>query len=382
MIYLDNAATSFPKPDCVYSEVNRCLREFCANPGRGGHKLSIKAGIAVTEARDAISKLFSIQNPMHLCFAKNATEALNIAIKGIAVPGCHIITTIMEHNSVIRPLRTLERDMGVEISIVKGYGLGEIDPYDIKKEIKKNTKLIVCTLSSNVNGIIMPVAEIGRIAKEAGVKFLVDASQGAGSINIDVNNFNVDMMAFPGHKGLMGPQGTGCLYVKEGIVIKPIMEGGTGSNSQYQYQPEEMPDLLESGTLNTPGIVGLGSGVKYILHRGVSEISEYKSRLVKMLYDGFGNIPGVIQYSIPDKGRNSGIVAINLAGMDSTEVSYILDRDFDIYTRAGLHCSPGAHSFFGTQRRGIVRFSVGCLNTASDILNAIEAVERISRYSL
>ena len=341
--------------------------------------LSVKAGMAVVETRDVICKLFHINNPMRLCFSKNATEALNMAIKGIATPGCHIITTGMEHNSVMRPLKTIERDIGVELTIVSGNELGEIEPDAIKKEIKSNTVLIVCTLSSNVNGIIMPIREIGRIANEAGVKFLVDASQGAGSLAVDVENQNIDLLAFPGHKGLLGPQGTGCLYVKDGIILKTLIEGGTGSNSEYLYQPEVMPDLLESGTLNTPGIVGLGCGARYIEERGVAEIGEYKHRLVKLLVEGFESIPGIKLYSVADKKRNSGIVSINMAGLDSTELSYILDKEYGIEVRAGLHCAPGAHRILGTETRGVVRFSVGCLNTESDIMSTIDAVERISR---
>ena len=379
MIYLDNAATSFPKPDCVCREMDRCMREYCANPGRGGHMLSVKAGMAVVEARNVICNLFHITDPMRLCLAKNATEALNMAIKGIATPGCHMITTGMEHNSVIRPLRTLERDLGVELSIVTGNELGEIEPDIIKKEIRNNTVLIICTLSSNVNGIIMPISEIGHIAREAGVNFLVDASQGAGSLIVDIKNQNIDLLAFPGHKGLMGPQGTGCLYVKEGITLKPLMEGGTGSNSGYPYQPEVMPDLLESGTINTPGVVGLAWGARYVSERGVAEIGEYKNHLVQMLFYGFSYIPGIINYSVADRSRNSGIVAINLANLDSTELSYILDKEYGIYTRAGLHCAPGAHRILGTEKRGVVRFSVGCLNSEADIMSTIEAVKKISQ---
>ncbi len=377
MIYLDNAATSFPKPECVYTEMERCMREYCANPGRGGHMLSVKAGMAVMEARDAICSLFNISDPMRLCFTKNATEALNIAIKSLARPGCHMLTTSMEHNSVIRPLKTLERDMGVELTIVNCSGLGEICPDDIKKAIRSNTALIICTLSSNVNGIIMPVREIGHIAHNAGVPFLVDASQGAGYLPVDVEEMNADLLAFPGHKGLMGPQGTGCLYAREGITLKSLMEGGTGSHSEYTFQPEFMPDLLESGTLNLPGIVGLNAGVRYIAQRGISEIRAYRHKLLKLLLDGLRDIPGVIHYSADTPDRNSGIVAINLLQLDSTELSYILDRDFGIAIRAGLHCAPGAHRVLGTEIRGAARFSVGCMNTESDILAAIKAVEKI-----
>jgi cysteine desulfurase/selenocysteine lyase len=382
MIYLDNAATSFPKPNCVYEGIEKCLREYCANPGRGGHAMSIKAGLAVVEARDVICRLFNIHDSMRLCFTKNATEALNLAIKGVVTQGCGVITTAMEHNSVMRPLRTLEKEMGIELAVVNGNEIGEIDPDSIKKEIKSNTVLIVCTLSSNVNGVIMPIREIGKIAREAGVYFLVDASQGAGSIEIDVEKDYIDMMALPGHKGLMGPQGTGCLYVREGIPVRPLMEGGTGSNSEYQYQPEIMPDFLESGTLNTPGIVGLGQGAKYVSEVGVSNIQAYKHSLIELLYDGLQDIKGMTFYSVPDIKRNSGIMAINLARLDSTELSYILDHDYSIATRAGLHCAPSAHSILGTLTRGIVRLSVGYMNTREDILNTVKAMQEVSvKYS-
>lgn len=381
MIYLDNAATSFPKPEAVYMEMDRCMREYCANPGRGGHVLSLKAGMAVMEARNSICRLFNIPDPLRLAFAKNATEAINMAVKGTVTRGCHIITTGMEHNSVMRPLMTAERDMGADITIVKGNDLGEIEPDSVKKEIRGNTALIVCTLSSNVNGVIMPIGEIGRIAREAGVRFLLDASQGAGSLEVDTEKQSVDLLAFPGHKGLLGPQGTGGLYVRSGIDLKPLMEGGTGSNSDHLDQPGFMPDLLESGTLNTPGIAGLACGVNYILDRGRENIRRYKQKLTGMLFDGLRCIPGIKLYCPSGEGRNSGIVAVNLWDMDSSELSYILDREFGICTRAGLHCAPGAHRILGTLKRGIVRFSLSCLNTEQEIIQTIEAVEKISGRS-
>lgn len=382
MIYLDNAASSFPKPECVCREMDRCMREYCANPGRGSHSLSVMAGTAVMAARDVICGLFNIHDPMRLVFTKNATEALNIAIKGTVFSGCHVVTTSMEHNSVMRPLRALERDIGLEVTVVKGNELGEIDPDGIRKEIKKNTALIVSTLSSNVNGVVMPIKEIGYIASQSGLIFLVDASQGAGSIAIDVEALNIGMMAFPGHKGLLGPQGTGCLYVREDIPIKTLMEGGTGSNSESPYQPDFLPDMLESGTLNTPGIVGLGAGTSYIGVIGLERIAAYKHRLVKMLIEGFSKIPGVSLYSVSDKSRNSGIVAINLKDLDSAELSYILDSEYGIYTRAGLHCSPGAHRALGTEKRGAVRFSVSCFNTVAEIIYTLDALEKISWNTL
>lgn len=379
MIYLDNAATSFPKPVCVIQEIDRCLYEYCANPGRGGHALSVRAGLVVTKVRETLCRLFNIPDPMRLAFTKNATEALNIAIKGIVEPGCHVITSDMEHNAVTRPLKALERDIGITVTAVAGNELGEIDTEALRREIRHNTKLIVCTLSSNVNGIIMPISQIGRIAREAGVAFLLDASQGAGSIPVDVLAQNIDMLAFPGHKGLMGPQGTGGLYVREGLRLRSLMEGGTGSNSEAPYQPEFMPDLLESGTLNTPGIAGLGAAAGFVEAIGQDRIRLHKHMLVDMLSQGLSDIPGLKLYSPNDISRNSGIVAINMNDLDSAELSYLLDKDYGICTRAGLHCSPSAHRRLGTLNRGIVRFSVGWFNTVQDIITTIDAVRQISR---
>lgn len=377
MIYLDNAATSFPKPESVYTEINQCMREYCANPGRGGHSLSVAAGRMVMEAREELGSLFHVENPLQLCYTKNATEALNIAIKGSLSKGGHAITTSMEHNSVLRPLMTMKRDRGVELDIIQGNSIGEIDPGAIRKSIRPDTRLIVCTLSSNVNGMVMPVKEIGRMAREAGIPFLVDASQGAGSMELDVEELKADFLAFPGHKGLMGPQGTGGLYVREGLPATTLMEGGTGSNSESTFQPEMMPDYLESGTLNTPGIAGLFAGVRFIRAKGAENIGRYKSMLVEQLLDGISRIDGIVVYSARESHRNSGIVALNIQGMDSTELSFLLDKQYGIATRAGLHCAPLAHRTLGTEMQGIVRFSIGCFNTCEEIDRTIEAIREI-----
>jgi cysteine desulfurase / selenocysteine lyase len=379
MIYLDNAATSFPKPNRVYEEMDRCMREYCANPGRGGHQMSIMSGKAIIEAREVISNFFNINNSMQLCFTKNATEALNIAIRGILKEKDHVITTCMEHNSVMRPLKALEKELGIEISQIKGDEFGEADPDDIKKCIKSNTKLISSTLSSNVNGIVMPIAEIGRISREKGILFLVDASQGAGMLKVDVEAMNIDLLAFPGHKGLLGPQGTGCLYVKEGVTLKPLMQGGTGSNSENIYQPDIMPDLLESGTINTPGIIGLGYGVGFINSFGLENIKEYKYSLVNRMFEGINDIKNIKLYSRVEKEKNSGIIALNFNDIDSSEISYILDKVYGIATRAGLHCAPAAHETLGTLRTGIVRFSIGCFNTIDEVDITIQALREISQ---
>ncbi|WP_010249749.1 aminotransferase class V-fold PLP-dependent enzyme [Acetivibrio cellulolyticus] len=378
MIYLDNAATSYPKPEKVYDEMLRCMKEYCANPGRGGHDLSIKSGRAVMEAREAIAEFFNIKDPMRLVFTKNATEALNIAIKGVLKKGDHVITTSMEHNSVIRPLKTLERDMGIELTIVSGNEFGEVDVEEFRNNIKSNTRMIVCTLSSNVNGIIMPIKDIGELTREKGIIFLVDASQGVGALEVDVEYMKIDLMAFPGHKALLGPQGTGGLYVANGIEIDSILQGGTGSSSENMFQPEILPDALESGTLNTPGIVGLSQGIGFINSFGLLNIKNFKNLLINQIYDGLSNINGVIIYSKKEPSKNSGIIAFNFKEIDSTEVSYVLDKGYGIASRAGLHCAPLAHQTMGTIKGGIVRLSVGCFNTQDEINMLLNALQEIS----
>ncbi|MDQ2086173.1 aminotransferase class V-fold PLP-dependent enzyme [Herbivorax sp. ANBcel31] len=378
MIYLDNAATSYPKPKSVYEKMLSCMKKYCANPGRGGHKMALDSGRAILKTRQIVADFFNIKNPMQIVFTKNATEAINIAIKGVLKEGDHVIITCMEHNSVIRPLKSMEKDKNIQLSIVKGNEFGEIDAEDIKKSLKENTKLIVSTLSSNVNGIIMPVKEMGTIAKEKGILFLVDASQGAGCIKIDVNKLNIDMMAFPGHKGLLGPQGTGALYVKEGIKITPMMTGGTGSSSESFMQPEIFPDILESGTLNTPGIVGLGCGIEFINSIGIENINKSKHRLVKIIYEELAELKNVKLYSKSDILKNSGSIAFNFDGVESTEVSYVLDKVYNVASRAGLHCSPLAHNTLKTINTGTVRLSVGCFNNFEEIKMTLKFLREIS----
>lgn len=379
MIYMDNAATSFPKPDAVYSEMDKCLRTYCANPDRGSHTMSIASATTVNTTRERIAKLLKIEDSLNISFTKNATEALNIAICGSLSSGDHVITTCMEHNSVIRPLKTLEKYGGVKLTIVGADSLGRVDPQDIRKSINKRTKLIVCTLSSNVNGIIMPVEEIGKIARNNGIIYLLDASQGLGSIEFDINRINADMIAFPGHKGLLGPQGTGGLYVSPKIRMRPLMRGGTGSSSELLYQPEIMPDKLESGTLNTPGIAGLGAGVEFIQKNGIDKIRKKKDELTVRLFNGISRINNIKIFSPESAEENSGIVAFNFDGVDSSEVSYLLDKQYKIECRAGLHCAPLAHSHFKTVNSGIVRLSVGCFNTNDEVDFVIQSINLIAK---
>ena len=377
MVYLDNAATSYPKPDCVYEQMNICMRTYCANPGRGSHAMSVQSAMAVNNCREQLSKLLNLDNDLNICFTKNATEALNIAIIGSLSAGDHVITTNMEHNSVLRPLHTLQKNRKINLSIIEGDSFGEIDPNSILKKINKKTKMVVCTLSSNVNGIIMPIYEIGEICRKKGILFLLDASQGLGNIPIDFSKMYVSMLAFPGHKGLLGPQGTGGLYVSPDIRLKPLMQGGTGSQSESLLQPDIMPDLFESGTLNTPGIVGLGAAVGYLNDTGIDEVHSKKCDITQRLYDGLSQIKGIKIYSPADMKKNSGIVAFNINNCDSSDISYLLDNRYKIACRSGLHCAPLAHAFFNTLKSGIIRFSTGLFNTYGEIDYTVESVAKI-----
>ena len=377
MIYFDNAATSWPKPEEVYREVEKVLRN-CGNPGRGGHKMALESGRVIFEARQEICSIFNIKDPMRVVFTSNTTEALNIALKGILKEGDHVITSSMEHNSMIRPLMAL-KEKGIEVTIVKANEEGKIDPEDIKEAITTKTKMIAITHASNVTGTIMPIEEIGNIAREMNLIFLVDAAQTAGILPIDVEKQNIDLLAFPGHKGLYGPQGTGGLYVRKSIEILPLEEGGTGSKSESMYQPDLMPDKLESGTPNTPGIAGLKEGVKFVKSVGIKNIYQQEKRLTKILIEGLKEIKGVKIYGPQKVEERVGVVSITLKDSDVGEISYILDRDFDIATRAGLHCAPLAHSTIGTLKTGTLRFGIGYFNTEEEVEKAIKAIEIISR---
>ena len=377
MIYLDNAATSFPKPENVYTSMEKCIKTYCANPGRGSHSMSVQSSLEVNSTREKLASLLKTNDSLNICFTKNATEALNMAILGCLKEGDHVITTCMEHNSVLRPLKTLEKYNGIKLTIVEGDGMGRIDPFIIKRHINKKTRLIACTLSSNVNGIIMPVREISKIAESKGILFLLDASQGLGSIDIDLGRIYTSMLAFRGHKGLLGPQGTGGLYVSSGVRLNPLMSGGTGSKSEYLLQPDIMPDRFESGTLNTPGIVGLGAGVEFVLKTGLSEIKRKKDTLIKRLNDGLSQNRSIKLYNPQDVNENSGIVAFNVKDTDSSEICALLDKRYSIECRSGLHCAPLAHKHFNTNKTGMIRLSVGYFNTMDEIDNTILAINRI-----
>ncbi|MEN8906096.1 MAG: aminotransferase class V-fold PLP-dependent enzyme [Clostridiales bacterium] len=379
MIYFDNAATSFPKPEFVYKEMDKCLREYCANPGRGSHKISLKSGEMVFETREKISKFFNISDPMRIAFTKNATEAINYGIRGLLEENDHIITTSMEHNSVIRPLKHMENEKNIDVSIIKGNNYGVIDEKEIEKAIKKNTKLIVTTLSSNVNGIILPIKEIGKIAKDNGIIYLLDASQGAGTIDINLKELYIDIMVFPGHKCLFGPQGVGGLYIKDTLELNSIIQGGTGTDSQKLFQPEYMPELFESGTLNTPGIAGLNAGISYINLIGKEKIRKHKYNLVKNLIDGMKEIDGIKIYSKDDYDNNSGIVAFEFEDIESREIGYVLNDIYEICVRTGLHCAPLAHETLRTLDKGLVRVSFSYFNTVNEVSKLLDILNDIRK---
>lgn len=378
MIYMDNAATSWPKPHGVYKAVDKCMKKYGANPGRSGHKMAIEAGNIVLYTRENLGKLFNVSDPFQIIFTCNATDSLNLAIKGTLKEGDHVITTSMEHNSVVRPLKELEK-AGVKITFVKANQEGIIDPEDIKKAIKSNTRLIISTHASNVTGTIMPIEHIGTIAKEYGISFLVDAAQTAGLLPIDLARLPIDMLAFPGHKSLLGPQGTGGLYIRDGLSLDPLRQGGTGSQSESLIQPIFMPDRYESGTINTPGIAGLGAGIDYILTKGQKNILIHERMLLQMFLDGLATIQGVTIYGPKDINRRAGVVSINIGGRDSSEMANLLDERYNIATRGGLHCAPLAHNTIGTLKQGTVRFSIGPFTAKREIKKCINAIYQLSR---
>lgn len=378
MIYMDNAATTWPKPQRVIKAVTGCMERYGANPGRSGHKMSVQAGMILLYTREMLCELFNIRDPFQFVFTCNCTDSLNMAIKGSVTPADHVITSSMEHNAVIRPLKEMEKQ-GLKLTIIKCSPDGDIDPDDIRKAVQTNTRLIVTTHASNVTGTILPIEEIGRIARSFGIPYLVDAAQTAGVLSIDLHSLPVDMMAFPGHKGLMGPQGTGGLYIHPDLDLPSFRQGGTGSQSESLYQPDLLPDKYESGTMNTPGIAGLGAGIREILRVEQLKIQAHEKRLGKLFLEALSHIKGVKVYGPSDLFRRTGIISINLENRDSAEVANLLDERYDIAVRGGLHCSPLAHGTIGTLNQGTVRFSYSIYNHLDEVKSCIKAIEEISR---
>jgi cysteine desulfurase family protein len=380
IIYFDNAATSWPKPPQTIAAMQNYMQNIGGSPGRSGHRLSIEAARIVFDAREKLAQLFNVADPLRIVLTGNATEGLNIAIFGLLKSGDHVITSGMEHNSVMRPLRVLE-SRGVGITVVPCDVDGLIDPANITKAIKKNTRAIFITHASNVTGTVMPLSDIGRIAREHNLYFCVDAAQTAGCYPIDVVGMNIDLLAFTGHKALFGPSGTGGLYIREGLEksIAPICVGGTGSRSEVEEQPDFMPDRFEAGTPNTVGIAGLLGGVEFILSKGVAQIKNKEEKLVRMFMDGVSVLPGIILCGQKAVALRTPVVSFNIDGMDPAALALELDERFGIMSRSGLHCAPAAHKTIGTYPKGTVRFSFSYFNTEEQIISSIEALRKISR---
>ncbi|EDS76866.1 cysteine desulfurase family protein [Clostridium botulinum C str. Eklund] len=365
MIYLDNAATSFPKPNEVYYEVLNCMKNYCANPGRGSYDIAIKAEEKIMECREKICDLFNIKDIMNVVFTSNATESLNIAIKGVLKPGDHIISTYIEHNSVLRPINTMEKK-GIGVTLLKVDKEGYINLKELEDAIRYNTKAIIINHASNVLGTVQDIGKIGKIAKKNNIIFIVDSSQSAGSISIDVKKYNIDILAFPGHKGLLGPQGVGGLYIDNNIDIIPYTEGGTGSESESMNQPRFLPDKFESGTKNTPGIIGLCEGLKFIKRIGIENIRRHEINLCKYLIECLSEFSQITIYGHKNYENRAAVVSFNIENIDSSYVGYMLNKS-NICVRTGYHCAPLIHGIIGTKNKGTVRVSPGYFNTKKEV---------------
>ena len=377
MIYLDNAATSYPKPRGMVAAMEECILKYCGNPGRSGHSMSMRTGEEVYHARRKIARLFNIEQAERLVFTKNTTEALNMGLKGVLLPGDHVITTSMEHNSVLRPLKALEK-RGIKQSIIRADREGFVKPSDFEKAIRPETRLIAVTAASNVTGTKMPLEEIGELARKRGILFLVDGAQGAGSMEIDVKKMNINMLAFPGHKGLLGPQGTGALYIDPELKLNHIMEGGTGTDSKSRLQPWEFPEGYEAGTINAPAIIGLGYSAEFVEKIGPEVIGKYEEELIGWLDERLDEMDFVTRYG-PQACRKTGISLINIRGAAAEEVTSILSSRYGIAVRGGFHCAGLAHKTIGTWDEGAVRISVGPFNTRRDMEKLTDAIREIGR---
>ena len=378
MIYLDNAATSWPKPEIVYRTMDEFLRTKGGNPGRGSNSMALAAREKVEETRRLVARLINVPEAKRVIFTLNCTDALNLGLKGLLKPGDQVITDSIGHNSLVRPLWKLERQ-GVKVTrLPSSPDTGVVSPCDIETAITRDTRIIVVTHALNVNGVIQPIEEYGSIARQHKVVFMVDAAQTVGKYPVDVSSANIDLLAFSGHKGLFGPPGTGVLYIGNRVNLDTLREGGTGSFSEQEEQPETLPDKYESGTLNSVGIAGLGAGLKFIFDEGLDKIIAHEKFLTDKLIAGLRVIPGVTLYLPKDLSKIAPVVSFNIKGYQPGEVGTILDQAFDTKVRAGLQCAPAAHKTLGTFPSGTVRLSPGYLNVTEEIELTVEAVARIA----
>jgi len=374
MIYLDNAATSYVKPSKVYDALITATLKNSANAGRGGYGIAIRSNEILFDTKEKLATLFHIENPERIAFAYNTTHALNMGIKGVLSYGDHVILSSMEHNSVLRPIHECKERIRISYSLLHANEKGEINPENLEKLIRPNTKLICMTHASNVCGTIMDIYKAAEIAHKHGVLFMVDAAQSAGTLDIDASKF--DLLAFPGHKGLMAPMGTGGLYVREGLLLKTIIEGGTGSLSESALQPDAMPDRLESGTQNVPAIAGLGAAASFLLETGIETIRSHEDELCRYFDERVRQMPNVTVYGSQNK---TAVCALNIKNRDCVEVANQLHDQYGIAVRAGLHCAILAHKTLGTEKSGAVRFSFGFFNTVKEVEKAVNAIYKIAK---
>ena len=377
-IYLDNAATSFPKPEAVYQTLDRFARHSLANPGRAGHKMALAAEHVLDEGRHVLNQFFHGKEPERFVFTLNCTDALNMAFKGVLAEGDHVVTTNLEHNSVSRPLRAMELAGRIHLTRLAADGGGTVDVDDIRKAITKQTRLIALTHASNVLGTVQPIADIGRIAREHDLLFLVDAAQTAGVVPIDIQEANIDLLAAPGHKSLMGPTGTGFLYAGPRTRVLAWREGGTGGDSSSETQPRELPYFLEGGTPNVLGVAGLVEGIRYVQQQGMESIRNHEVELVERLWRKLEEVKGYEVFGHRERSRRVGVLSFRNEALAAAELGGILDQAFDIAVRPGLHCAPYIHKALKTAPDGAVRVSPGPFNTNEDIDRLAEALAEIA----
>lgn len=376
MIYMDNAATTMHKPQCVIDAVVRAMSSM-GNAGRGANEASLSASRVIYDTRDKLCRFFGAENPRRIVFTNNSTESLNIAVKGILDPGDHVITTMLEHNSVLRPLYEMEK-RGVKLTIIKSDKEGTFSLKEMEEAILPETKMIICTNGSNLTGNYIDIERVGEMAHAHGLLFVVDASQTAGVFPINVQKMHIDVLCFTGHKGLLGPQGVGGMYVREGVSVRPLKSGGSGVQTYSRTHPEEMPTALEAGTLNGHGIAGLGAAIDYINEVGMDTIREKEQGFMRRFYEGVKDIPGVTIYGDFSTLDRCAIVTLNIGDYDSSEVSDELLTEYGISTRPGGHCAPLMHKALGTVEQGAVRFSFSYYNTEEEVDTAVRAVRELA----
>jgi cysteine desulfurase family protein len=380
-LYFDNAATSYPKPETVYAALDRYHREIGVAAGRGAYAQAVEVTRVLQRCRQRATSLLNAESPDRMIFTFNATDGLNLSLSGLLRPGDHVITSQIEHNSVLRPLRTLADTRGIEVDYVPVDGAGQIDPEEFRRRLKPSTRLLALVQASNVTGTLQPIDEVGRIAREAGVLFLVDAAQSAGHVPIDLATCPIDLLACAGHKGLLGPLGTGLLYVRPGVEthLASFRQGGTGSRSEDDRQPASLPDKYESGNHNVPGLVGLEAGLAWIQSRGIESLRQHEQQLVQQFVEGVDRLPGIRRYGPASVTDQVGVVSLTFEAYEPQIAAGILDDSFGIQVRAGLHCAPGVHRALGTlETGGTVRFSFGPFTTGEDVGMAVEALSAMA----